>query len=68
MTPHDKTPWTERRDQEAAVLEAIRQAVDAHDRGQASYRKAVGMIEEALNGDAARIVRIGKPHTPEVET
>lgn len=68
MTPHDKTPWTERRDQELAVLESIRQAVDAHDRGQASYRKAVSLIEEALNGDAARIVRIGKPHTPEVET
>jgi hypothetical protein len=68
MTPHDKVPWTERRDQEAAVLEVIRQAIDAHDRGQASYRKAVSMIEEALNGDAARIVRVGKQHIPEIET
>ena len=68
MTPHDKVPWTERRDQEAAVLEAIRNAVEAHDRGQASYRKAVTLIEEALNGDAARIVRIGKQHTPEIES
>jgi len=68
MTPHDKVPWSERRDQEAAVLEAIRQAIDAHDRGQASYRKTVGMIEDVLSGDAARIVRIGKAPTPEIET
>jgi hypothetical protein len=68
MTPHDKVPWTDPRYQEAAVLEVIRQAIDAHDRGQASYRKAVSMIEEALNGDAARIVRVGKQHIPEMET
>jgi hypothetical protein len=69
MSAYDKTPWTVRRDQEQAVMDSIRTVVESFGRGQLSYRKATAEIEELLNGDAARVVRVGhKTHKPEIES
>jgi hypothetical protein len=69
MAWHDKTPWTVRRDQEQTVMRSIRSVVDAFDHGQVSFRKATAQIEELLNGDAARVIRVGhKTHQPEIES
>lgn len=69
MPWHDKTPWTVRRDQEQAVMDSIRTVVESFGRGQCSYRTATAQIEELLNGDAARVVRVGnKTHKPEIES
>jgi hypothetical protein len=69
MSAYDKTPWTVRRDQEQHVMDSIRAVVDSFARGQVSYRKALASIEELLNGDAARVVRVGnKLHQPEIES
>lgn len=66
---HDKTPWTVRRDQEQHLMDSIRGVVDSFGRGQVSFRKATSQIEELLNGDAARVVRVGhKTHKPEIES
>lgn len=69
MPWHDKTPWTVRSDQEQHVMDSIRTVVESFGRGQVSYRKATAQIEELLNGDAARVVRVGhKTHKPEIES
>jgi len=69
MSAHDKTPWTVRRDQEQHVMESIRTVAESFSAGQVSFRKATAQIEELLDGDAARVVRVGhKTHKPEIES
>ena len=69
MPWHDKEAWLARRDQEQAVMDSIRTVVESFGCGQVSYRKATAQIEELLNGDAARVVRVGnKTHKPEIES
>ena len=69
MPWHDKTPWTVRRDQEQAVMDSIRTVVESFGRGHVSFRRATAQIEELLNGDAARVVRVGhQSHKPEIES
>ena len=69
MSAYDKTPWIVRRDQEQAVIDSIRTVIECFGRGQVSYRKATAQIEELLNGDAARVVRVGhNTHKPEIES
>jgi hypothetical protein len=69
MSAYDKTPWTVRRDQEQHVMDSIRTVVESFATGRVSFRKATAQIEELLDGDAARVVRVGhKTHKPEIES
>jgi hypothetical protein len=59
------------RDSEAAHAKAmltIENVVVDWKRGVVSFNTAKSLIDDALIGDSDRIVKIGKPHTPEIET
>jgi hypothetical protein len=53
--------------EEAIVIERIRDACETYQRGGATYRHVVELIEDVIDAQA-RIVRVGnKVHTPEVK-
>jgi len=52
-----------------AAMEIVAGAVLAFKRGAMSFNRAKAIIDDALIGEADRIVRIGnKVHTPEIES
>ena len=52
-----------------AALQIVEDAVVAFKRGAMSFNRAKSLIDDALVGDADRIVRVGnKAHSPEVQT
>ena len=52
-----------------AAMQIVEDAVLAFKRGAMSFNRAKSLIDDALIGDADRIVRVGnKTHTPEVTT
>lgn len=62
---------TERRQEaaHAAAMQIVEDTVQAFKRGAVSFNRAKSIIDDALVGDAGRIVRIGNSkHTPEVES
>jgi hypothetical protein len=53
--------------EQAIAIERIRDACETYQRGGATYRHVVELIEDVVEGQA-RIVRVGsKTHTPEVK-
>jgi hypothetical protein len=60
------------RDEEArhaAAMQIVEDTATAFKRGAVSFNRAKAIIDDALVGDADRIVKIhSKPYTPEVET
>ena len=62
---------TEGRDNEArhqAAMQIVEDTALAFKRGAVSFNRAKSIIDDALIGDADRIVRVGNKHTPEIET
>lgn len=61
----------ERREEAAheAAMQIVEDTVLAYKRGAVSFNRAKSIIDDALIGDADRIVKIhSKPYTPEVES
>jgi hypothetical protein len=61
----------EERDNEArhaAAMQIVEDTALAFKRGAVSFNRAKSIIDDALIGDADRIVKIGNQHTPEIET
>lgn len=59
------------REEEAAHAAAMRIVEDtavAFRRGALSFNRAKSIIDDALVGEADRIVKIGNKHTPEIES
>ena len=62
---------TEERDNEArhqAAMQIVEDTALAFKRGAVSFNRAKSIIDDALIGDADRIVKIGNKHTPEIES
>jgi len=62
---------TEEREHEArhaAAMQIVEDTALAFKRGAVSFNRAKCIIDDALIGDADRIVKIGNKHTPEIET
>ena len=63
---------TEERDNEArhaAAMQIVEDTALAFKRGAVSFNRAKSIIDDALIGDADRILKIGNQrHTPEIET
>jgi hypothetical protein len=54
---------------EERAVSAIRILCESYAKGGMSYRQTAKLIEDVLEDEAGRIVRIGKErHTPEVRT
>jgi hypothetical protein len=69
MAWSDNPPWKVRQDQRAELMRSIAAVTRAYESQDLVFDKAKGMIEELLNGDANRIVRVGnKQHEPEVQS
>lgn len=49
-------------------LRDIRQVIEIYDIGGLSEGTALSQIEQIASGEADRIVHVGRPHTPEVQT
>lgn len=59
------------REQEAAheaAMQIVEDTVLAFKRGAVSFNRAKSIIDDALIGEADRIVKIGNKHTPEIES
>lgn len=59
------------REEEAAHAAAMRIVEDtavAFRRGALSFNRAKSIIDDALIGEADRIVKVGQKHTPEIES
>jgi len=52
----------------AAAMQIVEDTVLAFKRGGVSFHRAKSIIDDALIGDADRIVKIGNKHTPEIQT
>lgn len=52
----------------AAAMQIVEDAALAFKRGAVSFHRAKSIIDDALVGDADRIVRVGQKHTPEIES
>lgn len=51
----------------AAAMQLVEDTVVAFKRGAVSFNRAKSIIDDALIGEADRIVKIGKTHTPEIQ-
>jgi len=52
----------------AAAMQIVEDTALAFKRGGLSFSRAKSIIDDALIGDADRIVKIGNKHTPEIES
>ena len=69
MAWSDNPPWKVRQDQRAELMRSIAAVTRAYESHDLACDKAKGLIEELLNGDASRIVRVGnKQHQPEIQS
>jgi hypothetical protein len=69
MASSDNPPWKVRQDQRAELMRSIAAVTRAYESQDLAFDKAKDQIEELLNGDANRIVRVGnKQHEPEVQS
>jgi hypothetical protein len=69
MAWSDNPPWKVRQDQRAELMRKIAAVTRAYESQDLAFDKAKDAIEELLNGDASRIVRVGnKQHEPEVQS
>lgn len=69
MSWTDNPPWKVRQEQRAELMRKIAAVTRAYESGDIAFDKARDQIEELMNGDANRIVRVGnKCHQPEVQS
>lgn len=69
MSWSDNPPWKVRQDQRAELMRKISAVTRAYESGDIAFDKARDQIEELMNGDANRIVRVGnKCHQPEIQS
>jgi hypothetical protein len=69
MSWSDNPPWKVRADQRAELMRKIAAVTRAYESQDLAFDKAKDQIEELLNGDANRIVRVGnRTHEPEVQS
>jgi hypothetical protein len=52
----------------AAAMKIVEDTVVAFRRGAVSFNRAKSIIDDALIGEADRIVKVGQKHTPEIES
>lgn len=52
----------------AAAMQIVEDTALAFKRGAVSFHRAKSIIDDALVGEADRIVKIGHKHTPEIES
>lgn len=69
MPWHDRSPWRARRDAEQLkTVQQVRRLIETYEAGGLSYAKWLAMVDEVINGDTARVVRVGNQHKPEVQS
>ena len=69
MSWTDNPPWKVRHDQRAELMRRIAAVTRAYESGDLAFDKAKDQIEELMNGEASRIVRVGnRTHEPEVQS
>ena len=69
MSWSDCPPWKVRQVQREELMRKIAAVTRAYESRDIAFDKAKDEIEELLNGDANRIVRVGnKTHEPEVKS
>jgi hypothetical protein len=69
MSWSDNPPWKVRQDQRAELMRKIAAVTRMYESQELAFDKAKDAIEELLNGDATRIVRVGnRTHEPEVQS
>lgn len=68
MRWHDRAPWARKREEQVERVRSIKRIVETFEAGGLSYRRLVDMIDDVINGQPERIVRVGNTHTPEVQT
>jgi len=69
MSWSDCPPWKVRQVQREELMRQIAAVTRAYESHDIAFDKAKDHIEELLNGDANRIVRVGnKQHEPEVQS
>lgn len=52
----------------SAAMQIVEDTAIAFRRGAVSFNRAKSIIDDALIGEADRIVRVGHKHTPEIES
>lgn len=65
MTPDKQRAESEAHD---AAMTIVEQTVAAWRSGAIGFNTAKAVIDDALIGDSDRIVRVGKQHTPEIQS
>ena len=69
MSWSDCPPWKVRMVQREELMRKIAAVARAYESRDIAFDKAKDEIEELLNGDANRIVRVGnKQHEPEIQS
>jgi len=69
MSWADNPPWKVRQEQRAELMRKIAAVTRAYELGDIAFDKAKDAIEELVNGDNNRIVRVGnRGHEPEVQS
>ena len=69
MSWSDCPPWKVRMVQREELMRKIAAVTRAYESRDIAFDKAKEEIEELLNGDANRIVRVGnKQHEPEIQS
>jgi hypothetical protein len=69
MSWSDNPPWKVRQDQRAELMRKIAAVTRAYESQDLAFDKAKDEIQELLQGDANRIVRVGnRIHEPEIQS
>jgi hypothetical protein len=64
----DRPPWQAKRAEQQQKAERIGALVDAYRSGALSYSRLADRIDEVLNGEFDRIVRVGEVPKPEIKS
>lgn len=65
----DNPPWKVRQDQRAELMRRIASVTRSFEAGEVSFDRARTQIEELLDNDSSRIVRVGnRTHEPEIQS
>lgn len=69
MAWSDQAPWKVRQDQRAELMRRIASVTRSFEAGEVSFDRARMQIEELLDNDSSRIVRVGnRQHEPEIQS
>jgi hypothetical protein len=64
----DRTPWERKRQEQAEKVNQLAELIERFKAGGLSFRKLADQIDSVIHGQPERIVRVGKGHTPEVQS